>query len=330
LFWGKGRNVNYSNSSSSINNNFGGIDYQTAINSATGIKALPSATSDIVAMISYNNRLCVFTSNALYEMYGTDPTTYNFQHIEGNVGATNQRSTVVVNKRLYWISYDGVYEYNGSVPIKVSEPWGGNGINGGITQYVKGINWAAMAVMCAGSRGDYLYMCIPYSGSSTNNVCLLFDAKLRKWYVEGEAYKAFATVQNDTFGGMNSGYVWKLTNDVNGYDYDSRTDTNTQIPWNITTKPYTFGKISNKITVSAIWIVYYADNPIDVYYSPTTDDASDWVLLDTLPSISSDGSQYVPLSIQNMQLQDLFRFKFVGSGRFMINQIELRMKFSKR
>ena len=155
IYWGLSGSIKYS--ALNLINDYSGT--------GSGTLDITRAKGNIVSMIEFADRVWVHTPYGLHGLYGTGPDTYELIDPEGNIGCASARSVIVVNKQLYWYSYDGIYEFDGSTPMKVSEPfvgrYGSNNVTGGCTSFINGIKSTLRSLVCSGSIGDYLYISIP-------------------------------------------------------------------------------------------------------------------------------------------------------------------------
>ena len=186
----------------------------------------------------------------MHGLYGTGPTNFELIDIEGAVGSISDLGMVICNKMMYWPYWDGIYEFDGSTPVKVSEPYGANGVKGGVTTFVQGIKASLKHLISAGSIGDYMFMSIPYGAAATaNNLTLMFDTKLREWFIRDEGFVNFVTVGNTLYGVDTAGKLWDMT-------ATATTDGGTAISWYRITKAFNDGMASGLTNVSEVWLKF--------------------------------------------------------------------------
>jgi hypothetical protein len=58
----------------------------------------------------------------MHELFGSSPSNFELVDVEGEIGCFSRKSLVKCNKKLFWYWTDGIYEYNGSSPVKISQP----------------------------------------------------------------------------------------------------------------------------------------------------------------------------------------------------------------
>ena len=76
--------------------------------------------SDFTACTTYKNHAIFFTSDEMFEFYGSDPTQFDLVKI-ADVGCINRKALCEVDGELYFVSKEGIMKYSGSVPVKVSD-----------------------------------------------------------------------------------------------------------------------------------------------------------------------------------------------------------------
>ena len=291
------------------------------INTYSGVGAgsldVTRAKGAISSLYEYADRVWVWTESGMHGLYGTGPSNYELIDIEGDIGCISDRSVIVANKKLYWMAYDGVYEFDGSTPIKVSEPFGANGVFGGVTAFITGIKKSLRSGIVGGSIGDYLYMSIPYGASATgNNLTLGFDTKLRRWYVRDEGFIEFETVSNVLYGVDSSNKLWDMTTTATA-------DGATAISWYYISKAFSEGSPSSQVTISELWLAF--DLPVgstlSVAYSSSVDNA-DFVDLYTFTASANEQSSRVIIPLSALQNVNWHRLKFYGTGDCTIHYYE--------
>lgn len=283
----------------------------------------------LTSLITYNDRVYAWTEFGMHGLYGTGPSTYELVDIEGEIGNISDRSTIVANKNLYWVWYDGIYEFNGSTPMKISEPYfingqNANGVMGGVTSFIKGINFIHKDKIVSGAYGDFLFVSIPYGPDVTNNnITLVFETKLRKWYVRDEGFVNFVSIANILYGIDTLGNLWDLTT-------TATTDDGNAISWYVISKCFNEGTPSANATLSEMWLIF--DLPIGstmkVQYS-SSHDGDDFTDLYTFSSDEEKQNQRVLLPVTALQNINWYRLKFSGTGQSSIYALEkkARIKF---
>lgn len=308
IYWARDNDIVYS-ALNLIN------DYTTG--SGGGTIDVTRSKGVLTGLYQYSDKVIVFTAYGMHLLYGTDSTTFELVDIEGDVGCISNRSLTACGKRLYFVAYDGIYEYDGSSVIKISEPYYGNGVKGGVTSYINNINFTYKTKIVGGSYGDIIYFSIPYGSSATeNNLLLIFDTNKRIWNIETGGFVNFVTIDNVLYGVDSDGTLWDM---VNGDD-----DEGTDITWSFITKPFTANGISNKTSLHSMWIT--CDLPtgstLTVSYSTTVDN-DDFTSLTSFTADSDEQNTRVLVPVGTLQNIDWYRLKFNGTGQCTIHYIDI-------
>lgn len=298
-------------------------DYSTP--NDAGTIDVTRAKGVLTSLYEYNNKVIVFTEFGMHELYGTGPSNYELVDIEGDIGCVSDKSVTIANKRLYWVWHNGVYEYAGGTIIKVSEPYADNGVNGGVTSFIRGINFDYKDNIVSGSLGDYLYVSIPYN-SNENNVTLVFDTKLRKWYARDEGYLNFVTIGDVLYGIDVSGNLWDMST-------TATQDGSSDISWYWISKAYNEGTPSSRTTISEFWLTYYlpVGSTMKLAYSTDMDGTSFTDLYTFTPSVNKQSTRII-VPVSSLQNTDWYRLKLYGTGDCTVYFLEKkgRVKYNER
>lgn len=299
-------------------------DWTTA-NDAGSI-TVTKAKGPLNAVAEYNDHIIIFTECSMHELYGTGPAYYELIDIEGDVGCVSQRSLVKVERMLYWLWYDGIYEYSGGSPRNISKA---------VEHYIRNINWAYRDKVAGGAIDHYLYMAIPYGASATaNNLILKFDTHQRIWFVETGEFKDFMTIycsclkQNVLYGLDSTGQIWHMR------DLTGTADSATPIAWEFITKPFMHGNPSESNTLNELWLVAdisTGSTAFTVGYSTKikNNDSTTFTTIKTLSGSSETQNQRVILKPAGVQKQDWYRLRFAGTGQAEIHYLEQKGGITK-
>ena len=293
-------------------------DWTTA-NDAGSI-SLTRAKGAVTASAEYADMVIIWTEHSMHELYGTGPLNYQLVDVEGTVGCISQRSVIKVKSRIYWLWFDGVYEYNGGSPMKVSEP---------VDDYIENINFNLKTACVAGAVGDILYLAIPHgSGATKNNLVLKCDTRLKKWYVETGNFRDFVTIGNTLYGLDYDGQVWDMR------DLTGTADSATPISWEFITKPFRHGNPSEPNTLNELWLVAdisTGSTAFTVGYSTkiTNHDSTTFTTIKTLSGSSETQNQRIILKPAGVQKQDWYRLRFAGTGKAEIHYLEQKGGITK-
>lgn len=271
-------------------------------------------------IVTFRDRIVAFTEYSMHLLLGTGPTDYELVDVEGNVGCISHRSIAICNNSLYWLWYDGVYQWSGGVPQKISHA---------IDEYIYNINTTYKTKCVAGAVDNYLYLSIPYGSSATrNNLLLVYDANLGKWYVETGEFDDFVLIQNTLYGVDKNGVIYKLRT---GTD-----DAGTAINWEFITKPFNHGAIREKKAISELYCVVdrsTSSTSFSIGYSTNVennDSSSFTTIASTANVTASSNIQNSRTLIPLNQLEDVnwYRLRFAGAGQCRVHFLEevLRIK----
>ena len=129
---------------------------------------------DFTGCISHMGHVIFFKEDSIHMMYGNKPSNYqlNTRQMPG-IRKGCSRSAVIVNETLYYVGQNGVYQYDGAMPSKISEQ---------ITSDISD------AVGC--QQDSKLYISCLKDGKRT---LLVYDPKYQVWDQEDDAeFKAAA------------------------------------------------------------------------------------------------------------------------------------------
>jgi hypothetical protein len=309
IFWARNNDIVYS-ALNLIN------DYTTAGDAGTiDITRIKGA---LISLITFSDRVWAFGEFSLHGLYGTGPTSFELIDIEGSVGNISDLGTVICNKMMYWPYWDGIYEFDGSTPVKVSEPYGNNGVKGGVTTFVQGIKASLKHLIAAGAIGDYMFMSIPYGSSATaNNLTLVFDTKLREWFIRDEGFKNFVTVGNTLYGVDTAGKLWDMS-------ATATTDGGTAISWYRITKAFNEGMASGLENVGEVWMRFKLPSGSTATLAYSTDmEGTSFTDLYTFSTSSSIQTVRVQLDVHDIYDAEQYRLKLYGTGDFELHQMEI-------
>ena len=309
IFWARNNDIVYS-ALNLIN------DYSTP--GDAGTIDITRIKGPLICLQNFNDRVWAFGEYSMHGLYGTGPTNFELIDIEGSVGNISDKGTVTCNKKLYWAYWDGIYEFDGSTPQKVSEPYEGNGVTGGVTSFVQGIKASLKHLIVSGAIGDYMYMSIPYGASSTtNNLTLAFDTKLRQWYIRDEGFLEFVIVGNTLYGVDTVGKLWDMST-------VATTDGGTAISWYRITKAFNEGMASSLENVGEVWLRFKlpVGSTATLAYS-TEEEGTTFTDLYTFTAAAGMQTERVQLDVDDIYDAEQYRLKLYGTGDFELHQMEI-------
>ncbi len=245
---------------------------------------------DFTGGIRYNNKLIVFKSGSLYELYGTS-VPFSFFKI-ADIGCINRKSIASCNGVLYFLSEHGVMAYNGGLPKLVSA------------------DCPSLAdEVCdstAGSDGRYYYIGSYYydtqegvwgkmRATAVNSVC----------YFNGAVYY----LQRKSIDGVQRDQISR---------YHPRRFDSTLEPeeWFFVTKRFQ-EEHSHQKQLSKLYICVEPQQPVDINIWISTDD-SEWKQLYTA-HLTQAGRQKILLRVPPCES---YQFKISGKGKVTIPYIK--------
>lgn len=301
---------------------------------ASGNITITRAKGDITAICEYNDKIIIFTENSMHELYGSDPSNYEIIDVEGEIGCLSNKSIVKSNKRLYFYWYDGIYEYNGGSPVKISNA---------VDEYFDKVSYAYRNLVVAGSRADMIYFAIPYD-SASNNLVLTYDtqtskwntnplmgASFGKWMVETGSIKDFVTVQNTLYGLDSTGGILNMKNT------STDADNGTAINYDFITKPFISGTGRNEQTLWDMSLLYNGatNATLTVGYSTSSTDnnSSSFNTLAQSSDFTFDNKDHVKRIIiptTDIQNEPFYRLRCSGTGAVTFHRLEKNYRVKKR
>lgn len=273
------------------------------------------------SIISYDNNIYVWDEKDMYVIYGTDSSTFEKVKINCGIGSSAMFSdsgyrAVICNSSLYWLSEDGLYRYNGGMPVKVSLP---------VLSFFRKINHYILdndVTMCASTNRIYISFV-------TVGETYEYDIIENKWYKRSDVFEAMTTDNNSiTAIEKTTLKLWYIPINELGQGY---TGDETNFAWNFITKAFDNDCVSRGSNVSELWIKFSL--PIGstgkILYSPTMD-KNDFVELQTFTA--SADVQKVRIIIPPNILNDngFYRYKFEGVGTFTLYYLETKGRVKSR
>ena len=235
---------------------------------------------DFTGVVSYSGYVIFFKEQTIHMMYGSKPANFqlNSKNLPG-VRAGCERSLQVVNETLFYVGRNGVYAFDGGVPIKVS------------TQILEELT---DAVACQ-QDGRYYLSCLK-GGEQT---LLVFDPKNQIWDVEDDT-----KFRHAAYGDGVLYYV----------DGENRLrtitgDTDEVVPWMIESGDLTENMLDQKYISKAQFLLHLAAGAeANIYFR--YDDDPLWHRKGTIHS-SKPTTYTLPIIAQRCHR---FRWKIEGKG----------------
>lgn len=150
---------------------------------------------------AYDDQVLFFKERYIHKIFGTKPSNFqsSFATTDG-ISAGSDRSAVVLNETLYYLSKNGVMAYSGGSPASLNAPFGEQRFKDGVGGY---------------GNGKY-YICM--TNTETNERALwCFNVDMQCWYKEDNAdIDHFATLKGNTLV-TGAGELTALNGET--YDY---------------------------------------------------------------------------------------------------------------
>lgn len=276
-------------------NDAGTVEITTAKGSGTGI-------------VSYGGYVIVFTEFSMHQLYGTGPTNYTLSEVPGSTGTISDKSIVICNDTLYFVSFDGLYSFRGgSSPVKVSSK---------ADEYFRNMNLSHKRKIVCGSIDNRIYISIPSKSTSTgNDLILRYDVLEDKWYPASGNVVSFTTIGNTLYGLEKDGNLWNMKSGTK--------DETTPINW-YWESGVRVSKPSSKQTLSELWITYDlpVDSSLNIYTSNSFDDDDKWNLNASIVPNATEQNTRILIPLTQINDANWYRIKLVGAGPCTIHSIE--------
>ena len=146
----------------------------------------PHNGSPITGMVSFQDSLVVFTQDEKYIISGYDRGSINMRKSTGSKGALGNRSIAVDENKIYFVSDDGFYEFNGSNDKKLSSLISPLFNACGHKTKISPIVWKNQVRFYMASQG-----------SMNNDICAIFDKDLNEWLLDTDVNVNRALYYND-------------------------------------------------------------------------------------------------------------------------------------
>ena len=129
----------------------------------------------ITGLAEYAGNIYIFKHNSIYRLSGTEPTDFYLSRVVSDIGAVSQRSIVSTSSGLFFTSYGGVYQFDGSsTPQCISVQIGSYFHEGKISTS------SMERTACAWFK-DALFVSIPTEDLYLTNV-FVYDALTQSWW----------------------------------------------------------------------------------------------------------------------------------------------------
>lgn len=141
-----------------------------------------------------------FKENVIHKVYGSKPSNYQITNVAGRgIANGSNKSAVIVNEVLYYLSKNGVCQYGGGTPSGIYSPFGNEKYSDGV----------------AGKAGDKYYISMKNRKGKYSLFC--FDENLNMWFKEDDTrVKFFAEDKGNLYFIDGNNELWVA--DADNYD----------------------------------------------------------------------------------------------------------------
>lgn len=280
----------------------------------SGLIDITKAKGSITGLTEYADHVIAFTEFSMHELYGTGPINYSLVDLTSDVGCISDRTIIENQGVLYFLNYNGVYQYTGGAPVKISDK---------VQAYIDGINRTHKTKCVSGVLKDSLFISIPYGDTTTNNLLLEYNVKLGKWYVHTGNFVDFVVIQDKLYGVDSTGYIWNMNSGT--------TDQGAAITWSYITKPYYDGVIAGYKDIKELWVATElpVGSTMSAYIS-TDDKNSSFTLIHAFVASANTQNVRILIPINIASNTDWYRFKFEGTGPCKIHSIQRSVRIKMR
>lgn len=256
-------------------------------------------------LTSYGGHILYFKENALFELYGTDPTNFSLLCLSQDIGCISQESITEIGGILYFLGRDGVYRYaGGTLPKKICFP---------IRKFIENMDYSRKEEISGGTDGTRLYLFLPQKDGE--DAVLTYDTSFEEWFREDNTpFIGFASLDNKVYAADKNGVV---------YLFGEGDET---VEWERTSAPYYF---ENSILQN--WHRLYIRAHVEdgakyqVYLSPWSD-GEGFILVGT---VSESGQAVIEIP-RRMKNAPQLRIRLSGQGNVNIAAVEFEGRGVKR
>lgn len=137
----------------------------------------PHNGSPITGLVSFQDGLVIFTQDKKYIISGYDRGSFSLREATGNRGALSQRGIASDENRIYFVSGDGFYEYNGSADTKLSTLISPLFDSCSQKKLISPVIWKSQVRFYLASNG-----------SPVNDSCVIYDKDLKEFMYDTGTY----------------------------------------------------------------------------------------------------------------------------------------------
>ena len=288
-------------------------DYSTAGVTGYHVIIMAELQGGATAIRAFDNHVIVWGEYGMYQLFGTDVADFSLNKVRGTVGAVGQRATCIADTRLFFLGYDGVYQYD-TDPVLIS---------GKVEHYIDNINWTYKNLICSGASSKYVYFSVPYGTSqTTNNITLVYDLGRGQWYVQDRAYRDFVRFAGELYGVSNAGVIYKLE--------DGTSWAGTAMEWDFVTPAFSADSIKDYLSLSAIDVVVDMPGNSNMLVSYSEDiegvGTEDWTAIAEVESSEYVKGHRIHVPVSALYDKKFFRLRFSGQGECVLHFVQMEYR----
>ena len=196
----------------------------------------------ITGLLEQLIHLPVFTENTIERLIGTDERNFEFRNAHQEDGCIAQRSVVNCKNYLVYLSFNGIYIFDGVSAKAIDVVFGGR-----LNKYIRdNINYSYAHLSCAVYYDNKYLLCIPTGESEVPDKTIYFDFETKTYGIYSFAFSCLEKWDKGgdglrLFGGSNTiGRVYEIGGSTLT-DYDETTGADVAITAYDDIEPLDFG-----------------------------------------------------------------------------------------
>lgn len=130
---------------------------------------------ELSALFSYRRMLLVCKKRSIHKLTGSELSDFQQFKAGAKHGVAGPRAGVVDGLFFYYISADGIFQFDGSESTDLTANT--------IPLTWAGVNKNALESAVARRLGNYLWFHVPEGASTTNNLVLVYDMRFNSWWI---------------------------------------------------------------------------------------------------------------------------------------------------
>ena len=272
---------------------------------------ITNSSTDATAIIEFDSYVYIFSLNSMHILLGTDVENFKLTNIASNVGCVARLSPIVAGGKLMWLWYDGVYQFSGSMPQKISK---------NIDTFFETINMVYVHLAVSGSAGKRAYWSVPTGTSTINNKTIELNLETGKWYVHNIGYSDLVTMKDSLYGVAATAIV-KLNSGT--------LDVAAKISWSFETGMIMLSEINKFKKISDMLLLARIPQGSIVNVAMADYDGTIFDTVDTIAG-KGDSSMLYEIKAYPYSKDKAFRLKFFGIGEMEIHALHIKYRMNVR